>query len=69
MEWGTYKPNLFFGVTNREPDPITVGLVWILPDTKAKRMEVRHSYKYESGDKVIAYYEFNDGWGSSRQII
>jgi hypothetical protein len=25
--------------------------------------------RYQSGDGVTAYFEYNDGWGSSRQII
>jgi hypothetical protein len=32
MEWGTYKPNLFFGIKNRSPTPVTVGLLWAYPD-------------------------------------
>ena len=66
MEWGTYKPNLFFGIKNRDPNPITIGLVWILPDTRYRNLGVRHTYKYESGEGVIAYYDFHDGWGGSK---
>lgn len=32
MEWGTYKPNQFFGIKNRDPNPVTVGMVWAVPD-------------------------------------
>lgn len=31
--------------------------------------DIRHTYKYQSGDGITAYYEYHDGWGSSRQII
>jgi hypothetical protein len=32
-------------------------------------MAVRHTYMYQSGDGIIAHYEFHDGWGSSKQIV
>lgn len=67
MEWGTLKPNLFFGIKNRNANPINVGLVWVVPENG--RFTVRHTYKYESGDGVTAYYELHDGWGTSKQII
>jgi hypothetical protein len=66
MEWGTYKPNLFFGIKNREAFPINIGLAWAVPDPRKNAMSVRHTYKYESGDGVTAYYEFHDGWSSSK---
>ena len=31
MEWGTYKPNLFFGLKNRSPKPVTIGMAWLVP--------------------------------------
>jgi mannosyl-oligosaccharide glucosidase len=65
MEWGTYKPNLFFGIKNRSPNPTTIGLLWLSPDQRGGA-GIRHTYKYESGDDVIAYYEFHDGWSSSK---
>ena len=69
MEWGTYKPNQFFGIKNRSPVPVTLGMLWAVPDQLRRGFDVRHTYKYQSGDGVNAYYEFHDGWGSSRQII
>jgi mannosyl-oligosaccharide glucosidase len=66
MEWGTYKPNLFFGIKDRSPNPLTVGLVWAVPDPVHQTMVIRHTYKYSSGDGVTAYYEYHDGWGASR---
>jgi mannosyl-oligosaccharide glucosidase len=68
MEWGTYKPNLFFGIKNRSPKPLTLGLVWAVPGSQGQ-MNIRHTYRYQSGDGVTAYYEYHDGWGSSREII
>jgi len=31
MEWGTYKPNQFFAVKNRAPNPMTVAMLWAVP--------------------------------------
>lgn len=68
MEWGTYKPNMFFGVKDRSPTPLTVGLAWVVPVANGG-FEVRHTYRYQSGDGVTAYFEYHDGWGASRQIV
>ena len=46
MEWGTYKPNQFFGLKNRNPTPLTVGLIWAVPDVVRQTMTVRHTYRY-----------------------
>jgi hypothetical protein len=32
-------------------------------------MDVRHTYRYQSGDGVTAYFEYHDGWSVSREII
>ena len=68
MEWGTYKPNLFFGIKNRAPSPLTVGMIWAVPGQHGG-FAVRHTYQYQSGDGVTAYFEYHDGWGSCRQIV
>ena len=28
MEWGTYKPDLFFGIKNRQNHPLAAGIFW-----------------------------------------
>ena len=66
MEWGTYKPNQFFGIKNREEHPILIGLAWAIPDAKTRSFKVRHIYKYQSDENISAYYEYHDGWSSSR---
>lgn len=67
MEWGTYKPNLFFGIKNRNQNPINIGMVWLCPDVRSPGgFAIRHTYKYESGEGVTAYFEFHDGWSSSK---
>lgn len=68
MEWGTYKPNQFFGIKDRSPSPITVGMVWAVP-VAGGGMDFRHTYRYQSGDGVTAKFEYHDGWSSSRQIV
>jgi mannosyl-oligosaccharide glucosidase len=68
MEWGTYKPNLFFGVKDRSPSPLTLGLAWAVPLSNGQ-MDVRHTYRYQSLDGVTAYFEYHDGQGNMREII
>jgi len=68
MEWGTYKPNLFFGVKDRGAQPVTVGLVWAVP-SNGGGFEFRHTYRYQSGDGVTARFEYHDGWSAARQIV
>lgn len=60
VEWGTYKPNLFFGVKDRSPSPMTLGLAWAVPLNNGQ-MDMRHTYRYQSGDGVTAYFEYHDG--------
>lgn len=44
-------------------------MVWAVPDQMLMNLQVRHTYKYQSNDGVVAYYEYHDGWSFSRQII
>jgi mannosyl-oligosaccharide glucosidase len=67
MEWGTYKPNLFFGVKDRAAQPVTVGLAWAVPGNGG--FDLRHTYRYQSGDGVTARFEYHDGWSAARQIV
>jgi hypothetical protein len=74
MEWGTYKTNLFFGVKDRSPSPVDIGLVWVIPSDNTNPLTrngylVRNTYTDVFSDNVTAYWEFHDGWSSSRQII
>ena len=75
QEWGTYKANLFFGMKDRSPVPVDIGMVWIFPTTNIsnpmynKGYIVRNSYTDIDIDGVMAYWEFHDGWSSARQVI
>lgn len=69
MEWGSYKPNIFFGIKNRSPQPTTVGMAWAVPDVVRRTMDIRHTYKYQSNDGVSAYFEYHDGWSMFKEII
>jgi hypothetical protein len=65
VEWGIYKPDLYFGTKNRHPHSLTVGMFWYIPanETNSNRT-TRYAYQMDNG--VIAYYEFNDATCSSR---
>jgi len=45
-----------------------VGLLWAVPAGQ-HGLQIRHTMRYPSNDGVTAYYECNDGEGSSRYII
>jgi Glycosyl hydrolase family 63 N-terminal domain len=64
LEWGIYKPNLYFGVKDRAIFPTVVGMLWYLPANETHNMTVRHPYVYDVG--VAAYYPFNDGTSASK---
>lgn len=67
MEWGTYKPNQFFGIKNRAPNPVVIGMIWAGPNPDRKnKLSFRHTYKYLSTENITAYYEYHDGWSCSR---
>lgn len=38
-------------------------------DKVRRQIGVRHTYKFQSGEGVTAYYEYHDGWSSAREII
>lgn len=58
LQWGPYRPNLYFGVRPRTPAGPTFGLMWGLSkDGKLDRRHLRHAC--EQGDKLSTY-----GWTS-----
>lgn len=38
--WGTYRPNVFFGISHRSPHSMLFGLAWVAFDGKA--IQIRH---------------------------
>lgn len=69
MEWGTYKPNLYFALKQRKKNPLTVGLIWASPDPRTQAMTVRHTYRFENTDNVTAYYEVHDGYSIAKEVV
>eukprot|EP00347_Sterkiella_histriomuscorum_P002218 403369017 len=69
VEWGTYKPNLYFGVKNRQMNALTFGLFLYneVPDNQTNPVNISHQYVEDSG--VSAYYQFHDGTSASKQKI
>lgn len=65
MEWGTYKPDLFFGVKNRQNHPLSAGMFWYTPVNNT--VETRYAYVEDKG--VVGHYEFHDASSSSKQIL
>ena len=41
MEWGTYKPDLFFGLKNRQNHPLAAGMFWY---STLNNLETKYAY-------------------------
>lgn len=68
LEWGTYKPNMFFGLKDRSPNPVTVGMIWGVP-VQNEGLDFMYTFNYGGNDAITGRFEYHDGWGSSRQIV
>ena len=66
VEWGVYKPDLYFGAKNRQDKPMAMGLFWY---QTGDNQTVNVTYVYAPSDTVTAHYEFCDGSSASRQNI
>ena len=64
VEWGLYKPDLYFAAKNRAPHPLSVGMFWYSPPNTTDDLLTRYDFEMENG--VIAHYEFNDATCSAR---
>ncbi|KAJ1729388.1 Processing alpha glucosidase I, partial [Coemansia biformis] len=53
LQWGTYRPNLYFGVRPRLPESLLSGLMWFGLDDQQNWQRIRHSC--ELGDNLSEY--------------
>ncbi len=63
MEWGLYKPDLYFGVRNRQDHPLSVGMFWY---SEVNSTTLNISYPYVMDQGVTGHYEFHDASSASR---
>ncbi|KAJ2126542.1 Processing alpha glucosidase I, partial [Coemansia sp. RSA 788] len=53
LQWGTYRPNLYFGTRPRLPSSLLSGLIWFGLDNQRNWQNTRHSC--ELGDNLLEY--------------
>jgi mannosyl-oligosaccharide glucosidase len=55
MYWGTYRPNLYFGMRTRDADAMQLGLMWFGLGSPHDWQKIRHAC--DMGDEMASY-----GW-------
>uniref|UniRef100_A0A5K3ES20 Mannosyl-oligosaccharide glucosidase n=1 Tax=Mesocestoides corti TaxID=53468 RepID=A0A5K3ES20_MESCO len=56
--WGSYKPNIFFGMSHRSPNSTVFGLIWASSDEQS--VHLRHQCKHAQGVQSYNWIE-HDG--------
>ncbi|KAJ2419614.1 Processing alpha glucosidase I [Coemansia sp. RSA 2531] len=68
LQWGTYRPNLYFGTRPRLPNSLLSGLMWFGLDDQRNWQNIRHSC--ELGDNLSEYgYSRHNGRDFGEQIM
>ncbi|KAJ2797764.1 Processing alpha glucosidase I, partial [Coemansia guatemalensis] len=68
LEWGTYRPNLYFGTRPRVPNSLLSGLMWFGLDDQQNWRSIRHSC--ELGDNLGEYgYLRHNGRDFGEQVM
>lgn len=66
--WGTYRPQIYFGIRPAIPDSILSGLLWFSPQRHDSFMKARHDC--DEGDKLKGYgWKYHDGRSFAIQEI
>ncbi|KAJ2159764.1 Processing alpha glucosidase I, partial [Coemansia sp. RSA 560] len=68
LQWGTYRPNLYFGTRPRLPSSLLSGLIWFGLDNQRNWQNTRHSC--ELGDNLLEYgYSRHNGRDFGEQLM
>ncbi|KAJ2242741.1 Processing alpha glucosidase I [Coemansia sp. RSA 455] len=68
LQWGTYRPNLYFGTRPRLPNSLLSGLMWFGLDNQRNWQKIRHSC--ELGDNLSEYgYSRHNGRDLGEQTM
>ncbi|KAJ2809280.1 Processing alpha glucosidase I, partial [Coemansia furcata] len=68
LQWGTYRPNLYFGTRPRLPNSLVSGLMWFGLDDQRNWQKIRHSC--ELGDHLAEYgYSRHNGRDFGEQTM
>ncbi|MCO5549506.1 hypothetical protein L7F22_002978 [Adiantum nelumboides] len=66
--WGTYRPQIYFGIRAAEPESFLSGLVWFSPDRPESIINARH--ECSESDKIDGYgWTYHDGRSLAVQEI
>lgn len=66
--WGTYRPQIYFGLRARVPNSLLTGLAWYNPQSYAGLSNLRH--ECDDADRLKGVdYTYHDGRSFAEQII
>lgn len=65
--WGTYRPNLYFGLRPRLPSSLLTGLVWFGAHDFLSYKKARHAC--DQGDGLVYTFTEHDGRGAAVQVV
>ncbi|UZJ51923.1 hypothetical protein CBS101457_001243 [Exobasidium rhododendri] len=66
--WGTYRPQIYFGIRSALPESFLSGLIWFSPQRFDTFLQARHDCN--EGDKIEGYgYKYHDGRSFAVQEI
>ncbi|KAJ1652391.1 Processing alpha glucosidase I [Dispira simplex] len=65
--WGTFRPNIYFGVRPRLPQSLSTGLMWYPLTSFDGLQQIRHDC--DMNDEIIYHYQYHDGREFADQII
>ncbi|GAA5893545.1 mannosyl-oligosaccharide glucosidase [Sporobolomyces salmoneus] len=65
--WGTYRPNLYFGLRARLPATLMTGLMWFGAQDYQGFSKMRHAC--DQGDGLVYTFTEHDGRNSAKEVI
>jgi hypothetical protein len=68
LTWGTYRPQIYFGIRSALPHSLLSGLLWFTPQRYESFVQARHDC--DDGDKIKGYgWKYHDGRSFAIQEI
>lgn len=66
--WGSYRPNVYFGMKTRDPYSLVTGIMWYYPETIERGGDIRHWCEQSDYLKGYSWVE-HDGRNFGVQVI
>lgn len=66
--WGSYRPNVYFGMKTRDPSSLVTGIMWYYPKTVTSGEDIRHWCEQSNYLKGYSWTE-HDGRNFGVQVI